>query len=433
MELFPKRAATMTRLDDRSYHSSSYRWIILSLIFLLTTNNYLIRTALGVVSTAVRSDLKLDEVHYGYVLTAFSITYAAGFLFAGRLVDWLGVRMGLFISTLAWSIFGTAVGSSGTLISLIGWRGLLGVAQSAHFPAAIKSVSEWFAPRQRALATSLFNSGPHIALVLGPPVIAWITRHYGWRTMYTIVGLSGIPLAILWWLLARNPRKDSTNVSAPSSNPIEPSYLQFPVGEILRSRAAWGIMIGKFCADPVWWFYIFWLPSYLNKRYGLNLEQIGYAFPIIYALAIVMANVAGWYAGQLIDRGRTKFDARKHVMMICAMCMPITALAGISPSPWIVILLVSLAAGAHSGWSANIFTLCSDSFPSQAVGTVAGLAGFAGGVGGIVLSSLAPGYIIKYFGYVPIFVLMGLLHPLALCVIHWTIRPQSASSTSSVE
>ncbi len=421
----------MTRLDDRPCHSSPYRWLILSLIFLLTTNNYLIRTALGVVSTIVRGDLELDEVHYGYVLTAFSITYAAGFLFAGRLVDWLGVRMGLFLSTMAWSLFGTAVGFSGSWISLMGWRGLLGAAQSAHFPAAIKSVSEWFAPRQRALATSLFNSGPHIALVLGPPIVAWITRRYGWRTMYSIVGLSGIPLAVLWWLLARSPETQPSRLVR--SAPVESAAPKVPVREILRNRAAWGIMIGKFCADPVWWFYIFWLPSYLDKRYGLDLEEIGYAFPIIYALAIVMANVAGWYAGRLIDRGRTKFDARKRVMMICAVCMPITAAAGFTPWPWMVILLVSLAAGAHSGWSANIFTLCSDCFPSRAVGTVAGLAGFAGGVGGIVLSSLAPGYIIKYFGYIPIFILMGLLHPLALCVIHWTIRPPSASSTSSLE
>ena len=395
------------------------------MIFLLTTNNYLTRTALGVVSTTIRGDLELDEVQYGYVLTAFSVTYAAGFLFAGRLVDWLGIRMGLFVSALAWSLFGTAVGWSGSVWSLAGWRGLLGLSQSAHFPAAVKSVSEWFAPRQRALATSLFNSGPHIALVMGPPLIAWLTVEYGWRTMYVIMGVSGIPLAILWWLLARSPRKDS-NFSATPSAPAEPDKPQVPIREILRYPAVWGIMIGKFCTDPVWWFYIFWLPSYLDKRYGFDIQEIGLAMPVIYALAIVMSNLAGWYAGRLIDRGRTQFDARKRVMLLCAACLPITALVGVMPWPWAVILLVSLAAGAHSGWSANIFTLCSDCFPSHAVGTVAGLAGFAGGVGGIVLSSLAPGYIIKYFGYIPIFVLMGLLHPLALWVIHRTIRPQTS-------
>jgi ACS family hexuronate transporter-like MFS transporter len=321
-------------------------------------------------------------------------------------------------------------------VSLAGWRGLLGLSQSAHFPAAIKAVSEWFAPRQRALATSLFNSGPHMALVFGPPLIVWLTGHYGWRTMYTTLGLSGIPLAILWWLLAHCPRKQADSSSPPlPSIAAEPAKPRVAVREILRSRAVWGIMIGKFCTDPVWWFYIFWLPSFLDKRYGFDIQDIGYAMPIIYALAIAMANLAGWYAGRLIDRGRSNYVARKHVMMLCAACLPITAVAGFTPWPWMVILLVSLAAGAHSGWSANIFTLCSDCFPSHAVGTVAGLAGFAGGLGGIVLSSLAPGYIIKYFGYIPIFILMGLLHPLALLVIHYTIRPRPAyamETTSSI-
>ena len=258
---------------------SPYRWLILALLFLLTTNNYLTRTALGVVSTVVRGDLELDEVQYGYVLTAFSVTYAVGFLFAGRLVDWLGIRLGLFVSAIAWSLFVMAVGSSGSLCRWPDGAACWDCPEAQHFPASIKSVSEWFAPRQRALATSLFNSGPHVALVLGPPVIAWIMREYGWRTMYIVMGVSGIPLAILWWLLARSPRKQSElSAQSVASEPVRP---RVPVREFLRSRAAWGIMIGKFCTDPVWWFYIFWLPSYLDKRYGFDIQDIGLAMPVI--------------------------------------------------------------------------------------------------------------------------------------------------------
>jgi ACS family hexuronate transporter-like MFS transporter len=183
-------------------------------------------------------------------------------------------------------------------------------------------------------------------------------------------------------------------------------------------------MLGKFCTDPVWLFYIYWLPAYLNKEHHFDLKQIGYAIPVIYIIAIIMANIAGWYAGRLISRGWSEYKARKFVMFICAMCLPFTALAGLTPPPWVLILLVAIAAGAHSGYSANIFTLASDCFPPAAVATVTGMAGFAGAIGGTVISSFAAGLIIKHFGYVPIFIMMGFMHPASLLFIHLLVRKE---------
>ncbi len=394
---------------------SGYRWVILLLVFLATTVNYADRIVLGVAANEVRDSLSLDDVKYGYVLTAFSVLYTIGFLFAGRIIDRLGTKLGYLISIITWSLAGTMTGLSSGLVSLCLWRGLLGITESGNFPAAIKAVAEWFEPKQRALATALFNSGPHISLVAGPPLIAAMTLTIGWRWTFALVGLAGLPLALIWQFLYRNPGICESDGAVPRKGIVK-------WREIIREKPAWGILTGKFLTDPVWWFYIFWLPPFLKDKYGFNIKDIGWSMPVIYALAIGISNLAGWYAGHLIGKNWSQFKARKWVMFLCAACMPFTVFSAFTPHPWVVILLVALAAGAHSGWSANIFTLVSDCFPSRSVASVTGLAGFAGGLGGILLSSLAPGFIVKYFGYTPILIMMGLLHPLAILCIHLTVR-----------
>ena len=398
---------------------SNYRWIILGMVFLLTMVNYANRIVLGVTSNEVREALLLDKIQYGYVVTAFSISYTIGFLFIGKIIDRLGTKIGYFLSLICWSLVGTLTGTSTGLVSLISWQSMLGITESGNFPAAIKAVAEWFHPKQRALTTALFNSGPHIALVLGPPIIAMLTLSLGWRWTFGIIGLVGLPLGLLWLCLYKTPRNIHEVADQKSENDTV-SAVRWR--DIIKQKRTWGIMLGKFCTDPVWWFYIFWLPTFLNDRYGFNIKQIGWAMPVIYALAIILANVAGWYAGHLIGKGWSDFKARKWVMLLCAICLPLTVLSAFTPYPIVVILLVALAAGAHSGWSANTFTLVSDCFPTHSVASVTGLAGFAGGLGGVVLSSLAPGFIITYFGYIPIFVMMACLHPLAFIVIHMTIK-----------
>lgn len=398
---------------------TSYRWLILFLVFLMTMINYANRIVLGVTSTEVREALSLNKIQYGYVLTAFSTLYTIGFLFIGRLIDRLGAKIGYFLCLVCWSIVGALTGTSAGAVSLTAWQAMLGITESGNFPAAIKVVAEWFHPKQRALATALFNSGPHIALVLGPPLIAMITLSLGWRWTFGLIGLVGLPLGALWLLLYKTPGNAEKTIQ---QNTEQQAASNVRWRDIIKQKRTWGILLGKFFTDPVWWFYIFWLPTFLNDRYGFNIKQIGWAMPVVYALAIVLANIAGWYAGHLIGKGWSEFKSRKWVMFLCAICLPVTVLSAFTPHPVVVILLVALAAGAHSGWSANIFTLVSDCFPTHSVASVTGLAGFAGGLGGVILSSLAPGFIITYFGYIPIFVMMALLHPLAFLIIHLTIN-----------
>ncbi len=398
-----------------------YRWIILLLIFLATLINYADRILLPVSSQMIREDLGLSDAHYGYVLTMFSILYTVGFVFAGKVIDRLGTKMGYLLAMVSWSLSGALTGLSRSAFSLGFWQGALGITQSGNFPAAIKAVAEWFSPRQRALATSLFNSGPHLSLVICPPLIAILTVGIGWRMTFVVFGLAGIVLAVLWQILYRRPEHRAVSVLPAQTASARAVRWR----GLLKDRRAWGIMIGKFCADPVWWFYIFWLPPYLYDRHGYNIKDIGIAMPLIYGAAIVLANFAGWYAGVLIGRGRSNYQARKTVMFVCAMCMPITALSAAASDPWVVIVLVSLAAGAHSGWSANIFTLASDCFPSSAVASVTGLGGFAGGLGGILFSTFGAGLIVEYIGYYPIFILMGFLHPFAILCIHLLVKEKA--------
>ncbi|MBE0537500.1 MAG: MFS transporter [Phycisphaerae bacterium] len=397
-----------------------YRWIILALLFCATTVNYLDRIVLGNVAATVKADLGLSDQQYGYIVSAVSAGYAVGLLLAGRLMDFLGARFGYLLAIAAWSAVTCLTGLSNSLPTLFVAQCAMGLVAAGNFPAAIKAVAEWFPARQRSLATSLFNSGPSVALVVGPPIIAWILIHVGsWRLTFVLMGSLGFLLAAVWPFIYRRPA--IMGLHDPSVDPPKAAKLRW--SRLLTHRETLGIMVGKFCTDPVWWFYIAWLPSYLAKNREFDIMKIGLTLPVIYGLAILGGNLAGWTAGFLIRRGWAPRNARKIVMLTCAVCMPLSAFAVYARLPWAAILLISLANAAHNGWSANIFTLVGDCFKPAAVGSVTGLIGFAGGVGGIIISGLASGYIIEHFGYVPIFLLMGILHPVAMLFVHLFVKP----------
>lgn len=399
-------------------HYPNYRWVILTLLFVATTINYFDRIVLNVLVKDIKADLSLSDLQYGYIVTAFRFTYACGFLIAGRAVDWLGTKLGYLTAILLWSLSALLRGVGRSLSMLCFWQGSFGVAASGNFPAAIKSVTEWFPARQRSLATSLFNSGPSIALVVGPPIIALIMSGTdNWRWTFIIVGLTGFILAAVWPILYRQPKHLTVLNSIHTQNNKTIKW-----SRLLKHKETYGIMIGKFCTDPVWWFYIAWLPNYLYDKRDFNINEIAIALPIIYGIAIVLGNIAGWAAGYLIRKGLHPRVARKRVMFVCALFMPLSALAVFADNPWVAILLVSLACSAHNGWSANIFTLVGDCFDSTAVGSVTGLIGFAGGIGGVLIAGLVPAFIVQYFGYVPIFILMGVLHPVAIVFVHLFIK-----------
>ncbi len=393
-------------------NKNTYRWVILSLLFAGTTINYLNRNVLSLLLPVIQKEIPISPVVYGYILSAFQFTYTLGLLVVGFVIDRLGTKLGYLLSILLWSIAGAMHGLCGTGFCLAGWRGALGLTASGNFPAAIKSVAEWFQIKDRAFATSLFNSGASISSIIGPPLIAAIALAAGWRSAFFVFGGIGFILFIFWQIFYKQP--ETSYISA--------EKIKIPWSELLRHKESIGIMLGKFLTDPVWWFYLYWMPTYLNTQRGFDLKGIAIAIPLIYTLATLMGFIGGWAPGYLMRLGWSVDRARKSTMLVSALLLPISACAVFAANPWVAIILVSLACGAHNSWSANIFTLCSDCFPAKTVASVTGLAGFAGGIGGILFSALIPGFVVQYFGYVPVFIFMGILHPLAFIVIKFFIK-----------
>ncbi len=395
---------------------NNYRWVILSLVFSATTFNYFNRIVLSVLIPEIKSDLGIDDIAYGHILSAFQVMYMLGFLAAGRIIDKLGTKLGYLLSILTWSISAAMHAVCRTPICLGVWRGFLGLTEAGNFPAAIKSVSEWFPAKDRAFATSLFNSGPSVASIVGPPIMAIIYTSAGWRWTFFFFGLLGFLLVIIWQFVYRSSGEKQTQS-------VEKDIAQtVPWKVLLKQRETYGFMIGKFLTDPVWWFYLYWMPNYLSSQRGFDIKSIAIAVPLIYIIAILLSWIGGWFSDYLIKRGWPAIKARKLIMGISAACLPVTALAVMAGNAWVAILLVSLACGAHSSWSANIFTLVTDCFPSKSVASVTGLGGFAGGLGGLIIATMAPGYIVTYFGYIPVFILMGILHPLAFIAIQLNMK-----------
>ena len=382
---------------------SKYPWVVLCLLFAGTTVNYLDRIVLSVLLPEIEKEISISPLLYGLILGSFQITYTVGLLGVGYVIDRLGTKRGYLLSIISWSISSAFHGLCASGFCLAVWRAVFGMSASGNFPSAIKSVSEWFKVEKRAFATALFNSGSSISSIIGAPLIVASMLAFGWRSTFVVFGLSGLLLAGIWQFFYKQPDKVQTEGTEPQ---IHWAYL-------LRQKRTVGIMIGKFLTDPVWWFYLYWMPTYLNTQRNFDLRGIALAIPLIYIIATLMGFIGGWYPGFLMKRGWSVEKARKTTMLLSAALLPVTVYAVFAADPWITILLVGIACGAHNSWSANIFTMCSDCFDSGTVGSVTGIAGFAGGLGGVLLSALIPGIVVQYFGYVPVFILMGVLHPVA--------------------
>jgi ACS family hexuronate transporter-like MFS transporter len=401
-----------------------YRWLILTLLFLVTTNNYLDRIVFSVLIPIIRDDLHISDEYYGHINAVFQIGYTIGFLFMGKLVDRWGTRIGYSVSIIAWSVAATLHATSRSALQLGVWRTLLGLGESGNFPGAIKGVAEWFPKKDRALATGIFNAGTTIASIVGPPLFVWMAALYGWRMCFIVTGGIGFVLVLIWWMVYRLPEMH------PSVNRAELAYIKADTGETagavpqigwmaaLAHKETWGFALAKFLTDPVWWFYLYWLPPYLHDARHFNMAAVGWAIPVVYITAGVGSVAGGWLSGSLIRRGWRHATARKTAMGICACLMPFGAVAVLAPNPVLMIALVGVATAAHQGWSANLYTTTSDVFPRQAVASVTGIGGALGGLGGVIFSSELPGYIVSHFGYTPIFMIMGCFHLTALLIVH---------------
>jgi len=401
----------------------NYRWTICALIFFATTVNYLDRQVIGLLKPDLARSFNWNETDYANIVTAFQFSYAVGLFFAGRIIDRIGTRLGYAASLIVWSIAAMAHSlAKGTLGFGIA-RAALGIGESANFPAAIKSITEWFPKKERALATGIFNSGANIGAVVAPLIVPWLALEYGWRMAFIATGAIGFIWLIFWFIFYEVPEKQKrlsqTEKAFILSDSIITDTSAATWSQVLKYRQTWAFIIGKFLTDPIWWFYLFWLPSFLSN-YGLSLKEFGWPLMVIYTTASIGSIYGGWLSSSLIKKGWPDWKARSITMLIFALLMIPVVFAQHS-SLWMAIGLISLATASHQAWSANLYTTVSDMFPKKAVGTITGVGGMAGAIGGILIAKLA-GFLLDTFGlnkgYFILFLICGTSYILAWLIFN---------------
>lgn len=404
------------------------RWTICALLFCASTINYIDRQTIAVLKTHLQSAFHWSESDYGWIVFSFQLAYAIMMVISGRFIDRVGTRLGFSLAMAWWSLAAIAHAACRTVFQFEGARFLLGAGEAANFPASIKSVAEWFPKKERALATGLFNSGTNIGAVVGTSMVAWLTLRWNWRAAFVFTGALGFIWLVGWPLLYRAPedhpwlrKEELAYITSDAEESPGQGQPRLSWRRILLYREAWGFVLAKFLTDPIWWFYIFWLPSYLEQARGYSLKQIGMVAWVPFFAAGFGGMLGGWLSGRWMKRGWSVNRARKAALLVMAALMPAGIVAVFAPKAWAALALVSLAMAAHQGWSANIFTLASDVFPKKDVGGVVGLGGAAGAVGGMIIAPVA-GYILEFtHSYIPLFIIAGVMHPLAFGVVQWLI------------
>ncbi|RYF57730.1 MAG: MFS transporter, partial [Cytophagaceae bacterium] len=382
---------------------------------------------LGVAPDAVLTREATDrfKVLYGDVDAAFKFAYAIGFLLVGWLIDKIGTKRGFSLGILVWSVAAVATAFVNTIAGLRWMRALLGLGEAANFPSSIKTVAEWFPRRERSFANGLFNAGTNVGIILTALAVPYLILAFGWRSSFLITGVMGFVLLIFWWLMYSKPERN------PNLSPEELTYirkdderlppLNVSWGQLLGYKQTWAFAIGKFMADPIWWFYMSWLPDFFNSNDALNerldLKSFGIPFLIIYVVSDAGSVFFGWLSTQFMRWGWSANRARKTTMLICALCVVPIFFAAQTNSLTVAMALIALATAAHQGWSANMYTFASDLFPRNVVASVTGIGGMFGAVGGILLALLS-GRIITAFGYLPMFIVASCSYLIALVIIH---------------
>jgi len=412
------------------------RWTICAMLFVATSINYMDRQVLAILKPVlagttlhlkpffhgwptVQSSISMNEIQYGYIVDCFQVAYGLGVVFAGRLIDRMGCRVGYPLVTGIWSL--AAMGHA-LVRSVFGFgvaRFFLGLGESGNFPAAIKAVAEWFRPSERALATGIFNSGASVGAILAPSIVPWVALHFGWRAAFLTTGVFSAAWIVWWSVRYHTPCADLG--AAPAAEPPR-ARASLAWWKLLRYRQTWGFALGKFLTDPVWWFYLFWMPSYFNSRFKLDLSRIGPPLIVIYLLSTVGSVFGGWLPRGYVALGMELKRARLAAMFTCACLVVPIAFAGGLHSEWTAVALLSLAAAAHQGFSANIFTTVSDMFPGEYVGTVVSFGQVGGATGGAIFAAIA-GHILQFTGsYISLFLYSAFAYLLALIVLRALAR-----------
>jgi ACS family hexuronate transporter-like MFS transporter len=401
-------------------HIGNYRWVICALLFFSTTINYIDRNSLSVLKTTLQSALGWNDVDYGWITTAFTFAYAMFPSLIGFFVDKFGVKKALAGALILWSLAAAAHGLVATVVGFMIVRFVLGLAEAANFPASIKAVAMWFPQKERALATGIFNSGTSVGVIVSGGVVAVATA-WGWQSAFVLIGVLGLVWLIFWQKYFDTPEKHPKLSAAEldyikAGIPPATQSVKVPWHMLLRYREIWPFLIGKFITDPVWWFYLFWLPSYLERERGQNPLNAGLWVAVIYTGSSIGSILGGWLSGHLMKRGWPVGKARMMTMMLAAIFMPGSILAYYADSFTTCVVFITLATACHQAWSANLFTNASDMFPQKVAGSVVGLGATAGGIGGMFMTLLV-GLAVQWTGTQQIaFILAGIMHVLALAL-----------------
>lgn len=419
----------------------NFRWTVCALVFFATTINYLDRQVISLLKSTLDAEFNWTKTDYANITVAFQVTYALGMFGAGRLIDRLGTKMGYALSLVLWSFaaMGHALVQStgGFLVA----RASLGISESGNFPAAIKTMAEWFPKKERALATGIFNAGTNFGAVVAPLTVPFIAAQWGWRWAFILTGAVGFVWLIFWWFFYQVPSKSKyvskaelAYIHSDTEDFLEEDQLQpkpqMSWSQLLQFKQTWAFAIGKFLTDGVWWFYLFWLPDFLKEQYGLVSTKISIPVALVYVIAAAGSVFGGWLPIHFIRKGKSIFKARRQAMLIYALCaIPVVAAQVLGAySLWFALGIIGFGAAAHQAWSANIYTTVSDMFPKPTIGTVTGIGGMAGGLGGIVISKAA-GYLFDWYksigqietGYQILFIYCGLAYVLAWMIMRWLV------------
>lgn len=438
----------------------NFRWAICTLLFFAATVNYVDRQVIGILKPTLAGEFGWTELDYSWIVFAFQTAYAIGLLLVGKLMDRIGTKIGFALAIVVWSvaaiahawavpigtvstpfvapivaalvsafnavssIFGAAPWAFTLSVSIVGFmvaRFALGLGEAGNFPASIKTVAEWFPRKERALATGIFNAGTNIGALATPLLVPIIVLAWGWYEAFIFTGVLGFIWLAFWLVIYKRPEEhkwlSKGELEYIQSDPPEPTA-KVPWRRLFPHRQTWAFGIGKFLTDPIWWVYLFWLPDFLHKQHGLDLKNFGIPLAVIYIIADVGSVGGGYISSKMIKRGWSINRSRKTAMLICALAVVPIVFASITSSLWVAVILIGIAAAAHQGWSANIFTIASDMFPKQAVGSVVGIGGMMGAVGGMVISPLVGWILDKTGSYFIIFVIAASAYLVALLIIH---------------
>ena len=408
-----------------------YRWRICALLFFATTINYIDRQVIGLLKPVLEKEFSWSESQYSEIVMVFSACYAIGLLGFGRLVDKIGTKLGYTISIVVWSIAAMAHALAKSTLGFGAARALLGLGEAGNFPVAIKSVAEWFPKKERAFATGIFNSGANIGAVAAPAVVPWLASSYGWQEAFIWTGVIGFIWLIFWLVMYELPARhkklskaEFDYIHSDQEEATEPQR-KVPWVKLFGIRQTWAFVFGKLLTDPIWWFFLFWLPSYFSTTFKLDIKNLGLPLIIVYTATTLGSVGGGYLSGWFINRGWPVFKARKTAMFIFAICVLPIVTARYTDNMWVAVGLISLAAAAHQAWSANIFTTASDMFPKYALSSVVGIGGMAGSVGGM-LFPIVVGALLDHYkalgnigaGYNILFLICGVMYLLAWVMMH---------------